>query len=203
MNDGLQRSTQYAEIIAEKTPDTEEYTFLSGSFGYDVLWSTPTSMTSHMFLDLLGYHESVERHIELFRARQGTTPPPGKAYHKHRGYYGTPDNLKAVNWLTDHGAIQHTVASHALLTGDRAFIDRWLGSLVKACDFVADACATTGHDGIPGLPPPAVATDEGLETVGVWSLAWIYKGLTTTIELLRQEKHARTDEFARDGRAHV
>src|SRR5690606_32070840 len=122
INNVIQQSLKFAEIIAEKDYKTNEYTTLSGSWGYDNLWTTPTSMVSHMFLDLLGYHEAVARYLELFRTNQGTVKPPGPAYDLHPGYYSTPKNLTAIDWLTDHGAVLHQVCTHALLTADRAFI---------------------------------------------------------------------------------
>ena len=197
VNEALRRNVQFTDIVAEKIPGSSQYTYLTGSYGYDVLWTTPTSMSSHMFMDLLGQHESVARHLELYRTGQGTTPPPGVAYPaSNPGYYGTPNGLKAVNWLTDHGAVMVAASTHALMTGDRPFITNWLPSLVKACDFIKTACALTGHPGVAGLPPPAVSTDEGHETVSVWNMAWLYKGLTTTVRLLRKENHARATEFA-------
>lgn len=195
VNEAIRRNIQISEVVAQKTPGTGHYTFLTGSYGYDVLWSTPTSMVSHMFFDLLGYHDVVAKHIDLFRAEQGTIKPPGAAYPLHPGYYSTPSNLQSIDWITDHGAIMQTVATHALMTGNQSFIDTWLPSLVKACDFIKDACANNNHNGVRGLPPPAVATDEGLETQSVWNMGWLYKGFTTTIRLLAKVNHPRTAEF--------
>lgn len=71
---------QFAQTVAEKDPTTGLSTFLSGSYGYDALWSTPSSMISHMFLDLLGYHDTVALHAKLFKANQGTIKPPDPGY---------------------------------------------------------------------------------------------------------------------------
>lgn len=76
INRAVERGLKFAQIIAEKDYVNGQYTFLTGSWGYDNLWSTPTSMTSHMFLDLLGYGDCVARHMELFRKFQGTVKPP-------------------------------------------------------------------------------------------------------------------------------
>lgn len=94
----IARTPQFAEIIAEKVYDNADYTFLTGSWGYDKLWSTPTSTTAHIFLDLLGYHDSVARHVELFRKDQGHVKPPGLAYDLHAGYFATPKSLTAFDW---------------------------------------------------------------------------------------------------------
>ena len=196
INDAIARNVQFAQIIAERNPDTGEYAFLSGSYGYDAQWATPTSMICHMFLDLLGYHESVARHVELYRARQGSIKPPGPAYHKHPGYFSTPKTLTSYDWLTDHGAVLETLSRHALLSGDDAFINHWLDPIVNACDFIKDASAATNHDGVKGLMPPAVATDTGVPSQAVWNQAWIYKGLTTAVRLLQRVNHPRAAEFA-------
>ncbi|WP_262249630.1 hypothetical protein [Parapedobacter soli] len=196
INRWLSHSIKFAEIIAEKDYINGEYTFLSGSWGYDNLWSTPTSMTSHMFLSLLGYHESVGRHLELFRKNQGTVKPPGPAYDLHPGYFSTPKTLTAFDWLTDHGAILHQASTHALLSRDPVFIANWTDPIVKACDFIKDMSAKTDFEGVKGLLPPAVATDELFPIQAVWNIAWNFKGLHTAVNFLQAIGHPRADEFS-------
>ncbi len=195
VNDAIARNLQFAQIVAERNPDNGEYSFLSGSFGYDALWTTPTSMISHMFLDLLGYHAAVEKHAELFKANQGTVRPPGPAYKLHPGYFSSPKTLTSIDWLTDHGAVLETLSRHALLTGDRTFIDHWLDSILRGCDFIKESLAATGHGGAEGVMPPAVATDTVVPSQAVWNDAWNYKGLTTSVKLLRRIGHPRAAEF--------
>ncbi|PZF80191.1 hypothetical protein [Jiangella anatolica] len=193
----FRRSVQLAEIIAEKSPDTGQYTFLTGSFGYDLLWSTPTSMISHLFLDLLGRHEVVDRHTDLFRAVQGVRQPPGAAYRNFSadGFFATPLSLQSFDWLGDHGAILEGAAQHALLSHDDAFLERWLDPIVAACDFIKRACEYTGHDGVPGLMPAAASNDTGVEQQSIWIQVWNYKGLASSVRLLRRLGHPRADEF--------
>ncbi|HZM04028.1 MAG TPA: hypothetical protein VFC44_13535 [Candidatus Saccharimonadales bacterium] len=195
INEALSRNIQFAQIIAERNPDKGEYSFLSGSYGYDTLWSTPSSMISHMCLDLLGYHAVVARNVELYKANQGTVHPPGLSYTLHPGYFSTPKSLTAIDWLTDHGAILETLSRHALLTGDQKFIDEWLEPIIKGCDFIKDSCAATNHAGVKGVMPPAVATDSGVPSQAIWNEAWTYKGLTTSIQLLKKLKHPQAAEF--------
>lgn len=197
INGVVERGLNFAELIAEKDYKTGDYTFLTGSWGYDNLWSTPTSMTSHMFMDLLGYHETVDRHTELFKKYQGTVKPPGPTYELHPGYLSTPRTLTAFDWMSDHGAILHQVSTHALLTGDQSFIEKWTEPILKACDFIRDACAQTNHDGVKGLLPPAVATDEIIPLQAVWNMAWHYKGLISAVRLLKRISHQRSAEFER------
>jgi hypothetical protein len=152
-------------------------------------------MISHMFLDLLGYHDVVAQHVELYKKNQGTVNPPGPSFAQHPGYFSTPKSLTAIDWLTDHGAILEILSRHALLTGDKKFIDEWLDPILKGCDFIKDSCAATNHIGVKGVMPPAVATDNGVPSQAVWNEAWTYKGLTTSIQLLKKIHHPRAAEF--------
>jgi len=195
INDALARNIQFAQIVAERNPDTGEYSVLSGSYGYDTLWSTPSSMISHMCLDLLGYHDVVARNLELYRANQGTVRPPGPGYTLHPGYFSTPKTLTSIDWLSDHGAIMEALSRHALLTGDQKFIDEWLQPIIKGCEFIKDSCAATNHQGVKGVMPPAVATDSGVPSQAIWNEAWTYKGLTTAVQLLKKVHHPRAAEF--------
>jgi hypothetical protein len=195
INDAIARNIQLAQIVAERNPTNGEYSFLSGSYGYDGLWATPTSMISHMFLDLLGYHDVTEKHARLFKKNQGTVRPPGPAYTMHPGYFSTPKTLTTIDWLTDHGAVLEQLSRHALLTGDDKFVEQWLEPIVKGCEFIKDACAKTGHGGVEGVMPPAVATDTVVPSQAVWNQAWVYKGLTTSVTLLKRLNHPRAAEF--------
>lgn len=197
----LYRNQKFAEVIAEKSPDTGHYSFLSGSYAYDVLWATPSSMSHHMMLDLFGLHKTSLKYLELFRHNQGTVKPPGQAYEKHPGYFSTPAPLRSIDWTTDHGAIMTSIATHALMSGssrpgaNKAFVENWTEPMIKACEFIKDALKIENHDGVKGLMPPGVASDEGLETQAVWSQAWNYKGLALAVKMLRQIGHPRTEEF--------
>lgn len=198
VNQVLRRGPQLAQVVAEKSPDTGLFTFLSGSYAYDVLWSTPTSMVSHMFLDRLGYHDVVEQHIEIYLASQGTRVPPGTAFAggSYPGYLATPQVLQAIDWMSDHGAVLEILSKHALLTDRPAFIEKWIEPIVKACDFIVQACAMTNHTGVKGLLPPGASTDEGTQTQGIISQCFTYKGLTSAVELLTRQQHPRAAEFA-------
>ncbi|MFI5731374.1 hypothetical protein ACIA49_14725 [Kribbella sp. NPDC051587] len=194
----FRRSVQLAEIIGEKSPDTGKHTFLSGSYGYDMLWSTPTSMVSHMFLDLLGYHDVVASHLDLYLTVQGTVAPPGDDYEKfsHDGFFSTPPQLQPFHWLSDHGAILEAVCRHALLTRDQAFINRWLSPILKACDFIKRATTFQDQAGIKGLMPPAKANDTGRYQQSVSIQAWTHRGLSSAVQLLQRLSHPRAAEFA-------
>ena len=165
---------------------------------YADMWSTPMAMTAIMCLDTLGYHDEVAKYLEIFRHEQGTVIAPGDGFVLHPGYLSSPKTLTSIDWLTDHGAILYTITEHALLSGDRAFAERYTELIVKACEFIQYARARTDHPGVPGIMPPAVATDLGTRIQAAWNDGWHYKGLTAAVKLLRQLGHPRAEEFARE-----
>ncbi|MBD1420884.1 hypothetical protein [Sphingobacterium chuzhouense] len=195
ITEAIYRNVKYVPVLTSVDYKTKEYSFLSGSWGYDQLWPTPTSMNSHMFLSLLGEHKTVEKYTRIYKIHQGTIKPPGGSYDLHSGYYASPNYLTSIDWLADHGAVLLQVSTHALLSGDQIFINEWTDSIIKACDFIKDACAKKAPDSVEGLMPPAVATDDMIPTQSIWSLAWNYKGLTKAIQMLKKIKHSRADEF--------
>jgi hypothetical protein len=192
VNAAVQHSLKLAEVIAERDPATGDYTVLTGSWTYADVWATPNAMTLVQLLDNFGYHASVTRYLAVFKRHQGAVTPPGRAFTAHSGYLATPKSLTAINWLTDHGAILWAMAQHALVCGD----DGFLTAIVRACEFIRDARRIKGHAGVPGLMPPAVASDRKTEIQAVWSDGWMYKGLTTAVRLLRRMGDARAAEFA-------
>ena len=200
VNEAFRHSPKFAEVIAERHPDTGQYSLLSGSWNYEMLWATPTSMNITMILDGLGHHGVADKYLEIFRKEQGTIVPPGGAYHQHPGYLATPRILTSIDWLSDHGAVLYAVARHALVSGDKAFIERWTDPVLRACEFIRDFRASEEHDGIKGLLPAAVATDTGQREQAVWNDGWNYKALATAARLLQRIGHPRAEEFAREAR---
>jgi len=200
VNNTVRHSLQLAEMISEINPSNGLRTFLSGSIAYTYLWPTPGAMACTMLLDTMGYHESVDAHLEQFRIGQGQFKPPGDLFKKHPGYLGASTGLSAIDWLSDHGAILYSVAEHSLLTGDEDFTRRWLPAIEKACDFIKDARRMQGHKGVAGVMPPAVATDMEKQIQGLWNDGWMYKGLTSAVKVLRLARHPRAEEFAAEAR---
>ncbi|GMU22201.1 MAG: hypothetical protein AMXMBFR13_22890 [Phycisphaerae bacterium] len=200
VNEYLRRNAQYGELIAQRMPDSGHYTNLTGSQVYARMWATPTTMFDTMLLDTLGYHQAVDRYLEIFRDTQGSVKPPGPAYDPHPGYFATPKSLTSIDWLSDHGAVLHAVCYHALITNDQTFIERWMPAILKACDFIREACRKTNHEGVQGLLPPAVATDQGVPTQAVWNMGWHYRGLISAVTLLERLEHPHAGELAEEAR---
>ncbi|MGQ9650136.1 MAG: hypothetical protein ACUVXJ_08495 [Phycisphaerae bacterium] len=200
VNNTIKHSIRLAEMISEINPSNGLPTFLSGSIEYTYLWPTPGAMACTMLLDTMGYHDSVAAHLEHFRTGQGQFKPPGDLFEKHPGYLSASTGLSAIDWLSDHGAILYSVAEHSLMTGDEEFTRRWLPAIEKACDFIKDARRMGGYKGVPGVMPPAVATDMQKQIQGLWNDGWMYKGLTSAVKVLRLAGHRRAEEFAAEAR---
>jgi hypothetical protein len=181
-------------------PATRQRSLLSGAVRYSNLWVTPTSMTMHMLLDPLGWHGDVAKYLEIYREDQGRTAPPGPDFKPHPGYFGPPQALSSgFRWLTDHGAVLYTASRHALLTGDRQFIERWEQPILKACDFLLEARRLPRKPpAVDGALPPAHASDVRRPLQAVWSDGWNHKALLTTARLLRVMNHPRAEELERE-----
>jgi len=195
ITEAVTQQIKFAPVVAELNYITKEYSHMTAALGYDALWTTPASMMNYMFIDQMGYFDMTEKYSEIFYKNQGTVKPPGDTYQLHPGYFSTPEAFRSIDWLTDHGAVMQQLATHGLLTGDREFIDRWTGPLEKACDFIVEYSAKTDHDGIEGLLPPAIATDESIQVQAVWNLAWNYKGMLTTVRLFEKIGHPKAAEY--------
>ncbi len=198
INDCIRQSVRISNLLTEKNPATGKYCKVNGSWIYADLWTTPGSMDLVMLMDTLGYHDIVERYLDIFLAEQGTVKPPGPAYELHRGYFSTPAQYKSIDWLSDNGAVLYTIATHGLLTGDRKFIERSTEHVIRSCEWIAESRRKKNHGGYEGVLPPAVATDNQRVIQGVWSIGWNYKGLCAAVRLLQKIHHPRAAEFARE-----
>ena len=193
INKAVKSNIDFVPVIAEKDYVSHEYCYISGTLGYDALWSTPASFVGVM-MDYLGYGDEVEKYDAVFAHTQGTVTPPGPSYRQHPGYFASPRHVVSIDWVSDHGAILWQVATHGLLTGDEKFIAEWTEPIVKACDCIMDY-SRAEHDGVPGLLPPGSATDEGIAHQAVSILAWNYRGMYDAVRLLKKIGHPRAGEF--------
>lgn len=193
INEAIRSNIDFTPILSEKDYVTGEYCYITGTWGYDALWSTPGAFTGVM-MDYLGYADEVARYDAVFAHTQGTATPPGPEYKPHPGYLATPRHLQAIDWVTDHGAILWQVATHGLLTRDEAFLAEWTEPIVKACDFIVDACRSP-HGGVAGLMPAGWASDEATPQQAMWILSWTYRGMTDAVRLLRKLDHPKAAEY--------
>jgi hypothetical protein len=121
--------------------------------------------------------------------------PPGDGLKQHPGYLGVPPETAIINWLPDHGAILWTMAEHGLLTRDPKFIGEYTPVIEKACEWIRGARRTKVEGAVPGIMPPAGASDDESHIQNCWTDGWIYKGLTSAVEFLKMTGNPRAAEF--------
>jgi hypothetical protein len=204
INAAIEHNIKLARMISLTIPQTRQKTLLSGSMVYSMLWITPTSMTSHMVLDPLGWHEDVDKYLEIHRQEQGKVKAPGPNYPPHPGYFGVPEPIDSGHqWLTDHGAVMFTASRHALLSDDRKFTEKWTPALIKSYEFIRDSrrLPRTAPQ-VDGVMPSAAASDKSDPIQSFWSDAWLYKGLSETVRLFRHINHPRAEEFGQEAAAY-
>jgi hypothetical protein len=200
LNAAIEHSVRLTRMISLTVPATRERTLISGSMVYSLLWITPTSMASHMLLDPLGWHDDVEKYLEIHRANQGKVKAPGPQFPQHPGYFGVPVPIDSgYQWLTDHGAVLYTASRHGLISGDEQFTARWTEPILRGCDFIRD-CRRLAREApqAAGVMPAASASDKLDPIQSFWSDAWNYKGIATAARLLRRIGHSRAEEIQRD-----
>lgn len=195
IGDTIHQFERFAQMLSEREPETGRNVTLSGSLAYVKIWATPTGKMVSMFLDPLGYHELAGEYLEPFIEAQGTRKPPSQFLSNHRGYLGSPEKFKSIDWMADHGSLLFAIANHALMSSDPAVKRRYAEVVVKAAEFIRDARGVKGHGGVEGILPPARYSDAREQTQGVWSDGWNFKGLATGARLLRQIGHPRAAEF--------
>lgn len=186
--------------IAEKNPVFKEYCINNGSFSYDALWPTPGCLSTVWGLDLAGYHKDAEIYLEVYRNDQGNTNPPGDFYLPHPGFLSTPDSFEAVRWVNEHGAVMWAVAEHYLITRDGQFLEKWLPSLLKACQWIHVQRNNFNHPGVKGIIPPGTATDDAVHGQFIWTDGWMYKGLTSVVRVLSAIDHPEAERWEQEAR---
>lgn len=189
INQSIRRSLQNVRMIAERNPQTGHYSLLTGGWCYADMWATISAMNSVMLLDGMGMHPDAVRYLRAFADTQGQPMPSGQFWKKHPGSLGAIPGVAACDWASDHGAVLWSLAEHYLLTEDQQYLREFLPVILKACEFIRDSRAITGHPGVPGLLPPGIATDMPTEIQAVWNDAWNYRGLRSAVNLLRRIGH--------------
>lgn len=198
VNQLIRRNIQSSEVCSERDPESGDYTMLTGGMGYGVgTWVTPTSMTMGMMYLPMGRFDVVEKYLQGVKKAQGTVTPPGDYFKPHPGYLTLPARVSVVHWLCDHGAMLWLISQHVRLSGNPKYAEEWMPIIEKACDWIKYA-RHIEHSGAQGIMPPAGWSDDESRVQSVWSDSWIYKGLTSAVELMRATHHPRAAEFERE-----
>jgi hypothetical protein len=202
VNRALAQSIKFVEMMTTRDPATGLPIMLSGAIWYHATYAAPDCLRRVWLLEQLGQFEMSEKYLRIYQQEQGTRSPYGDRYPQHSGYLADPIYASTTApWITSHGAILYNIAAHALLRGAPAFVQRYLATVIRACEFIRDSRAFR-HDGLPGLLPPARSTDFDPGVQDAFSNGLNYKGLVTAARLLRRIGHPRSEEFAREAEAY-
>lgn len=139
------------------------YPHLSPSM-YEFIWAQESSFFVLGALDLQGYHEEVERGMEVFFELQGKGTPgvhdpsvlPDKSV--AASFMGTTPHA----WLNSNGGVLHMIALHFRLTRNAKWILRYRENILKSCRWIKLLRATTKAEENPayrGLMPRGQSTD--------------------------------------------
>ena len=131
---------------------------------YEFIWAQESSFFVLGALDLQGYHEEVERAMEVFFELQGKGTPgvqdPGILPDKNiaASFMGTTPHA----WLNSNGGVLQMIALHYRLTRNDEWIFRHRDSIIRSCRWIKLLRATTAKEANPayrGLMPRGQATD--------------------------------------------
>lgn len=136
-----------------------------GGFSYGVYGNESCMMITD--LDRRGLHREAEQCLETFLHYQGTVQLPGD-YASQEGVFNGANGWEQGGYNQHHGWILWAMAEHYRYSGDRAWLERNAGKLIKACQWITRERARTqnltGLRAIErGLLPPG-----SLEDIGDW-----------------------------------
>jgi hypothetical protein len=140
LNDFAQAVPWHVALTAMRDPRTGLCMVPAGTYGYGSC-GNEASLQIHM-LDELGYHDLAETYLETFVQSQGTGSMDGNFASNDgalvaNNYGGYSDNVtSSFAYNLDHGYILECLVDHYRLTGDRKWLERVAGTLVKACDYI-------------------------------------------------------------------
>ncbi len=135
----------------------------------------------------------------LNRTNMGHGELLGEGYAKVDGFLGNFGEWTANTLLISHGLGMWALASHYRITRDEEWLKIALPAMIKAFDWVATQRKRTMEKDVPyrGLLPAASAHD-WLAGNTIFNDAWCIYGMTELVRLLREIKHPRAEEMARE-----
>jgi hypothetical protein len=173
----------------------------TSSHHYEAYWPTPGAMNM-VTLAQQGYRKEAAAYLEPFLDKQRYRPVPntGASFLSSRGFISGPSEHVLISWVGDHGAILWAASEYYLLTRDKAFLDRWLPSMLEGLEWIAREREHTKIRGgrAAGLMPAGRATDDDRQAYFVWVDGWIYRGLASVCRVLDAIGHKDAARWARE-----
>ncbi|MCW5983105.1 MAG: hypothetical protein KIT09_33760 [Bryobacteraceae bacterium] len=187
-------------MTADRYPNGD-YVLKTSSHHYEAYWPTPGAMNM-VALAQQGYRDEVKAYLEPFLDKQRYRPVPntGASFLSSRGFISGPSEHVLISWVGDHGAILWAASEYYLLTRDKAFLDRWLPSMLEGLEWIAREREYTKVRGgrAAGLMPAGRATDDDRQAYFVWVDGWIYRGLASVCRVLEAIGHQDAARWTRE-----
>src|SRR5579864_907894 len=134
----LWRFTVPAIFIAADSYPNGDKVLKDSAHHYEAIWGTGLAME---VFDLAqrGYFQEAAAYLEPFRnpATRMPVPNDGSSFGSTDGFIGDPAEYAVICWVSDHGAILWAVSEYYLLSRDRAFLERWLPSVLAGVSWIA------------------------------------------------------------------
>ncbi len=161
---------------------------------YEFVWAQESGYWVLGMLDQQGYHDLVEKYMEMFFVMQGHAmpgvhdpsilPPPevGQAY--------TGTTIHA--WLNSNGGVLGAIANHYRLTRNKAWIWEHKDSILSSCRWLEWVRRSTKTEEFAkkhgyGLMPPGQSTDSDFLSTHVqwfYTDTWTLHGITEIAKVL-------------------
>lgn len=187
-------------MTADSYPNGD-HVLKTSSHHYEAYWPTPGAMNV-VTLAQQGYSEEVKAYLEPFLDKKRYRPVPntGASFISSQGFISGPSEHVFISWVGDHGAILWAASEYYLLTRDKAFLDRWLPSMLEGLEWIAREREYTKLRGgrATGLMPAGRATDDDRQAYFVWVDAWIYRGMASVCRVLEATGHKDAPRWARE-----
>lgn len=173
----------------------------TSSHHYEALWVTVAAIN---IFDLIqrGYFQEAAAYLKPFldASRRRPVPNTGDSFDSSKGFITGPSEYLPPTWLSDNGAVLWVASEYYLISRDRAFLDRWLPTMIASVEWIARERALTKLRGGPnaGLLPPSRSSDIPTQGSFFWNDAWNYRGLSSVCKVLEATRSPHAEKWLKE-----
>lgn len=208
INDFFKAVAIHIAINGNKDPYSDNIVLPAGTLAYGPCGNEACLQIRQ--LDYRGYHDRVEKLLNIFLYTQGSRKLDGNFTTKEGALQGLEVYKGEVidagfKYNLDHGFILTMLAEHYLLTRDKTWLEKVLPNLIDACNFIIRERKTTmifDEKGEKvkefGLLPAGHLEDnpEWRHWFAVNAYAW--KGMKLVANILKEIKHPEAERMERE-----
>lgn len=206
INDFYRAHFRHMLINCYQEPGSDRLRPHVGSFYYGVYSNESMMMVSD--LDRRGYHDLARRCLDTWLAYQGTVGLPGNFKSQEGIFYGA-NRHESGGYNKHHGYVMWGMADHWRCTRDRAWMERAVPALIRACDWITRERRGTMVENPDGTRPieygflPAGGLED-VQDYWYWlatnaAMVW---GFDAVADAVAEYGHAEADRLTRDAKAY-